>query len=150
MAPKMATFYSYGDDSACSEVRKFIQDAGVLLNVRDLSQSPLTEIELNRLIGHINIHHFLNPLSDTYGKHNMDDSLPPRSELLKLMAEDYTLLRRPIIKTARLMTVGCDRKKIAEILQISMNGTPIEDDDARGNNRRNGDRRPVSISSSGK
>jgi arsenate reductase-like glutaredoxin family protein len=147
MAPKTAKFYSYGDDSACGEVRKFIQDAGVLLDVRDISKDPFTEDELNRLIGHINIHHFLNPLSDSFGKNNMDDSLPSRPELLKLMAEDYTLLRRPIIKTARLMTVGCDKRKVAEILQISSNGSQMDDDESRGNNRRNGDRRPVSVSS---
>ncbi len=150
MVPKVAKFFTYGDDSTCGEVRKFIQDAGILLDVRDISQSPFTEDELNRLIGHINIHHFLNPLSDSFGKHNLDETLPSRSELLKLMALDYTLLRRPIIKTARLMTIGCDKKKISEILQISMNGTPLDDDDSKGNNRRNNDRRPVSISSSGK
>jgi arsenate reductase-like glutaredoxin family protein len=119
MAPKRAQYLTYGDDGLCAETRKFIEDAGVLLDVRDIGKNPLSEEELSNLIGHIQITHFLNSLSDSYKKYRLDKHLPDREDILRLMAKDHTLLRRPIIRSARLLTIGCDKRKIADMLQIS-------------------------------
>jgi arsenate reductase-like glutaredoxin family protein len=123
MAPKRAKFYTYGDDERCHETRKFIEEAGVILEVRDISEKPLTYDELDSLYGHCEVRHFLNPLSSAYSKNGLDRSLPERDKLLQLMADDHTLIRQPIIKCTRLMTVGCDKKKISEMLQIGQNGS---------------------------
>jgi len=122
MAPKRAIYMTYGNDGYCSEARKFIEDAGILLDVRDLGEKPLTEEELSQLIGHLEITHFLNSLSESYSKYRLDKRLPERHQIIKLMAQDYTLLKRPIVRSARLVTVGCDKHKIAEMLQINTNG----------------------------
>ena len=136
MAPKRATFFSYGSDEKTSETRKYIEGAGVLLDVRDISKNPLTEEELAALIGYLDIRHFLNNLSESYTKHNLDQRSMARKDIIKLMAGDYTLIRRPIIRTTRLLTVGCDRKKISEMLQISDNGSqPDANGDRRSKNR---------------
>jgi len=137
MAPKRAIFMSYGNDTACTETKKFVEDAGVILQVRDIEKEPLNEHELSMLIGHLRIAHFLNTSSASFSKHNLDKSLPPREELIKLMAEDHTLLRRPIIKSSRLITVGCDKRKIAEMLQLSSNGDQPTDDPPQPRNHRN-------------
>ena len=60
MALKRAKFYSYGSDNVCAEIRQFIEDAGVILEVRDLEKEPLTLIELHRMIGYIGMDHFYN------------------------------------------------------------------------------------------
>ncbi len=136
MAPKRATFFSYGSDEKTNETLKYIEGAGVLLDVRDISKNPLTEQELAALIGYRDIRHFLNTLSESYAKHNLDQRPMDRKDIIKLMAGDYTLIRRPIIRTARLLTVGCDRKKISEMFQISDNGSqPNVDDNRRSRNR---------------
>jgi arsenate reductase-like glutaredoxin family protein len=136
MAPKRATFFSYGSDEKTNETRKYIEGAGVILDVRDISKNPLTEDELAALIGFRDIRHFLNNLSESYTKHNLDQRPMARKDIIKLMAADYTLIRRPIIRTTRLLTVGCDRKKISEMLQISDNGSqPNVDDNRRSKNR---------------
>jgi len=133
MAPKRAQFLCYGDDGICIEVMKFIQDAGVILDVRDIGKDPLSEEELYKLVGHLQITHFLNTLSDAYTKYRFDKRLPEREEIIRLMAKDHTLIRKPIIKSSRLLTVGCDRRKIAEMLQISPNGQQgAEDNVSRG------------------
>lgn len=132
MALKRATFISYGNDDWCLETRHFIENAGVDLEIRDLLKKPFTEEEVDKLIGNWDVHHFLNPVSESYQKHGFDNQLPPRAELIRLIAADPTLLRRPIIRNARLFTIGCDKKRIAEMLQISLTGART-DDETNGN-----------------
>lgn len=142
MPPKRATFISYGSDQQCVETKQFIEDAGVLLSVRDIEKQPLTYDEIDRLIGYINPRHFLNMASPSYEKSGLDQQLPPRRELIGLIAKDHTLLRRPIIQAARLTTVGCDRKSIALMLQLSANGNGNgEEERERNHNVRNDSRR---------
>ena len=122
MTPKRAQYLTYGDDNLCAETRKFIEDAGVLLDVRDIGKNPLSEEELSKLTGQHEITHFLNTLSDSYKKYRLDRHLPDRGDILRLMAKDYTLIRRPIVSSARLLTIGCDKRKIADMLQINQDG----------------------------
>ncbi len=74
--------------------------------------------------------------------------MPPRNEVFELIASDYTLLKRPIIKSPRLMTVGYDKKKIAEMFQISNNGN--EGSEEKGNFKKNYHRHESSTGVSGK
>lgn len=136
MAPKRAKFYTYGEDARTEEVRKFIQDSGILLDVRDISDRPLSRYELADLIGHLNIEHFINKASEAYFKNNLDEGRPDREKVLDLMAEDYTLIRRPIIVSSRLLTIGHDKKKISEMLQINSAGQAEQQiPENRGNRR---------------
>ena len=128
MAPKRATYITYGNDEKCAETRRFIENAGIDIEFRDLLAKPLTEDEAYRLIGNWDVHHLLNPASESYQRHGFDQQVPTRMELAKLISTDPTLLRRPIIRNARLMTIGCDKRKIAEMFQISMNGKGPDDD----------------------
>ena len=135
MALKRATFISYGNDDWCGETRRFIENAGVDLEIRDLLKKPFTEDEVDRLIGNWDVHHFLKPASESYQKLGLDENLPPRAELIKLIASDPTLLRRPIIRNARLFTIGCDKKRIAEMLQISLSGKGEDETNGNGNSQ---------------
>ncbi len=127
MALKRATFFTYGDDQQTNDTREFIEKSGVILDVRDMERKPLNERELFLMLGFLDLRHFLNPMSKSYEKHGLDNALPSREELLKLIVADNTLLRRPIIKTPRLLTVGNDRVKISEMLQIDVNGNNGDD-----------------------
>ena len=150
MPQKQATFMSYGLDEQCAEIRKFIEDAGVRLIVRDLKTNPLSYIELDRMFGYNPLGQFLNPLSKDYTKLGLDKQIPERRELLQMMAENPSIIRGPIIRNTRLLTVGCDRKVISALLQISPNGGPINDsipdNPPRRNNNHNNHRRAMSPS----
>jgi arsenate reductase-like glutaredoxin family protein len=122
MPLKRAQFISYGNDTKCEEIRNFIEAAGIILDIRDIEKQPLTDREISRLVGHFDLRHFLNPLSRAYSKHHLDESLPERDEIIRLITEDHTLLRRPIISTGRLVTIGCDKKSVSDMLQIGSNG----------------------------
>ncbi|MCK4606349.1 MAG: hypothetical protein KAU35_03520 [candidate division Zixibacteria bacterium] len=122
MAPKRALLYYYGNDDVSTEIKKLIEDAGVILEIRDMDENPLNEEELEQLFGHLEISHFINTLSDAYTKFHLDKNLPDRQQVISLMAKDHTLIRRPIVKSSRLVTVGSDHRRIAEMLQISADG----------------------------
>ncbi|MEK7775620.1 MAG: ArsC/Spx/MgsR family protein [Candidatus Zixiibacteriota bacterium] len=127
MALKRATLFTYGSDERSEETRRFIEDGGVIVDVRDLALKPLTLDEVEKLIGNLEIQHFINPLSESFEKLNLDDKRINRGEVLKAMAGDNTLLRRPIIKSTRLVAVGHDKRKIAEMLQLKPNGSGDSD-----------------------
>lgn len=127
MAPRRATYLSYGDNESCLETRKYIEDSGIILTVRDIKENPLSEAELAKLIGHLNVVHFVNKMSESYTKNKLDEVMPTREEVIKLMATDYTLIRKPIIMSTRLLTIGCDKKKISQMLQINASGQAKEE-----------------------
>lgn len=122
MPPKRAAFLMWGEDEECKEIRKFLEDAGVVLDIRDLTKRPFTVNEVEKLVGFVPLEYFLNPRSDSFAKHHLDQDTLDRGNTIALIANDPTLLRQPIIRTNRLFTVGCDKKKICEMLQISANG----------------------------
>ena len=133
MAPKSAIYLTYGNDEDCTQTRQFLEEAGVVLEIRDIVKDPLNAYELKGVLGYLDAGHFINPSSESYAKHNLSESIPQRDELLNIIAEDNTLLKRPIIKTNRLMVVGCDKEKISEMLRL--NGEPSARD-ISGNIRR--------------
>ncbi len=133
MPQKTATFMTCGTDERCDDIRQFIEDAGIQLTIRNLKENPLSVRELVLLYGHNPLTYFINPASEEYSKLGLDRQVPERNELLKLMSENPGLLRCPIVKTIRLVTVGCNKEKVAIMLQISRNGDqPQETDGNRG------------------
>lgn len=148
MTPKRATYYTYGSDEGCAETRKFLEEAGVVLEIRDLEKNPLSAWELQGVLGHLDAGHFLNPLSDAYDKHKFGERIPQREQLLDIIAGDNSLLKRPIIKTTRLLTIGCDKEKLTEMLRL--NGVEPSPRELGGNSRRsqNGSNRHYSKRSS--
>jgi arsenate reductase-like glutaredoxin family protein len=125
MALRKVKYFTYDENEKCEEIKSFIRQGGITLDIQDISREPLTENQIRRLLGHFNLAHFLNPMSPAYKKNNLDQSIPGREEIVKMISEDHTLLRRPIIKNTRLLTVGLDKKVIADMLQISENGDQV-------------------------
>ncbi len=120
---KRVDFYTNPDDPSCGEVRNFLKTQELDIHERDLRIKPLGYEELDRLIRHFDMKHFINISSKAIRKFHLEDELPGREDLIKLMAEDNDLIRKPIIVAGRLMTVGCNRQKIMEMLQIKSNGS---------------------------
>jgi arsenate reductase-like glutaredoxin family protein len=119
---KRVEIYTDPKDPLCSEAQSFLEEQEVLLQVHDVKQQPLSSRQISRLIRHFDLRHFLNETSQVYKKNKLDKSLPGREEVIELMATDNDLLRKPIIVAGRLMTVGCNRDKIIEMLQLKVNG----------------------------
>lgn len=120
---KRVTMYTDPKDTNCAEVRSFLEEQDIHLHLRNIKTDPLESLELSRLLRHFDLKHFLNADSKAYKKNRLDKSIPGREEIIELIAGDNDLLRIPIIVSGRLMTVGCNRNKIVEMLQLKNNGS---------------------------
>lgn len=107
----------------CEDVKEYLIEQDVNLQVRDIKADPLGRPEISRLLRHFDLKHFLDINSKTYKKNKIEKLMPERDEIISMMADDNDLLRVPIIVAGRLMTIGCNREKISEMLQIRRNGS---------------------------
>lgn len=115
-------FYMVPDDPGCKEIKEFLEQQDIALNIRDVSKRPLNFNELSRLIRHLSLKHFLNTSSKTYSKKMLDKELPERQKVIQMLADDNDLLRKPIIVAGRLMVIGPNRFKVIEMLQLKRDG----------------------------
>ena len=75
---------------------------------RDLDKQPLSETELDKLIGARDYEVFLNTRNDLYRERNMAEQPPTRPEALKLMSKTPNLIRRPLLVSGSQIIIGFD------------------------------------------
>lgn len=120
---KKVVMYIKPENGQCDEVKDYLMGQDISLQVRDINADPLGQPEISRLLRHFDLKHFLNTNAKIYKRNKIDESIPAREEIINMMADDNDLLRVPILVSGRLMTVGCNREKITEMLQIRKNGS---------------------------
>ncbi len=123
---KSVLMYTKPKNGQCDEVRKFLLEQEVKLQVRDIEANPLGRYEIAQLLKNFDLKHFLDTDSKIYKRNKIDQSIPERNEIIDMMVENNDLLRVPILVSGRLMTIGCNREKITEMLQIRNNGSNSE------------------------
>jgi arsenate reductase-like glutaredoxin family protein len=82
------------------------------LELRDLGKQPLSEAELEALIGSRDYLLFLNPKNELYRSRNMKTNPPSRAEAIKLMAKNPNLIRRPITIAGKKIVIGYDEEAL--------------------------------------
>lgn len=87
------------------------------MNSRDLGKEPLTEAELDALIGTRDYTQFLNPRNELYRRKKMGQNPPPRDEALKLMAREPNLIRRPVAIRGGRMVLGFDEAALEKLAE---------------------------------
>ena len=75
---------------------------------RDLDKQPLSESELDKLIGTRDHKLFLNKRNDLYRERNMAEKSPSRLEAIKLMSKTPNLIRRPLLVRGSQIIIGFD------------------------------------------
>jgi len=83
-------------------------ELGAELDTRDLDAQPLSEKELQDLIGTRDYAPFLNSRNELYRERNMAEKTPSREEGIRLMSENPNLIKRPIAVRGEEMVVGFD------------------------------------------
>lgn len=89
---------------------------GAELDARDLDKDPLTEAELNTLIGSRDYKLFLNPRNELYRQKNMAKKPPARAEAIRLMARTPNLIRRPVVIRGEEIVLGFDEAAYKKLL----------------------------------
>jgi arsenate reductase len=92
-------------------------DKSAELDERDLAKQPLTEAELDRLIGDRSYLDFLNPKNELYREQKMKEKPPSRQQALRLMAKNPNLIRRPIVRRGKEWVMGFDAEKLAALVK---------------------------------
>jgi arsenate reductase-like glutaredoxin family protein len=82
------------------------------LQERDLGKEPLSEAELQLLIGNADITEFLNIRSASYRQQGFKNQPPTKAQAIKLMAHDPNLIKRPITVKGRAKVLGFDATKL--------------------------------------
>jgi arsenate reductase (glutaredoxin) len=90
---------------------------GAELDFRDLGKEPLTESELDELIGDRDYKEFLNTRNELYRARKMKERPPTRAEAIELMAKEPNLIRRPIVLQGSQMILGLDEATYRKLLK---------------------------------
>ena len=83
-------------------------DLKLTFDSRDLDKQPLSEAELDRLIGARDYKEFLNPRNELYRERAMAQKPPSRLDALKLMSKNPNLIRRPLLVHGSEIIIGFD------------------------------------------
>jgi arsenate reductase len=83
-------------------------ELGAELETRDLDTQPLSEKELQNLIGTWDYLRFLNSRNELYRERNMAEKIPSREEAIRLMSKNPNLIKRPIAVRGDGMVLGFD------------------------------------------
>jgi len=75
---------------------------------RDLDKQPLSESELDKLIGNRDYNLLLNTRNDLYRERDMAEKPPTRADAIKLMSKTPNLIRRPLLVRGSQIIIGFD------------------------------------------
>lgn len=93
-----------------------MRDLGAPFQERDLGKEPLSETELQALIGDTDVVAFLNTRSALYREQGFKKQPPTKAQAIKLMAGDPNLIRRPIVVKGRTKVLGFDEKRLRALV----------------------------------
>lgn len=105
----MADFYWRPSCSTCRDARRYAEERGTDLTLRDLFKQPLSKEELRTLLADRSASTIFSSRSPTVKKLGLDLTTLADDQLLDLMAEHPTLIRRPLTVVAGQLIVGFDR-----------------------------------------
>jgi Spx/MgsR family transcriptional regulator len=94
-----------------------LRNLGAQLQERDLGKQPLSEAELQALIGSADIMEFLNTRSASYRAQGFKQQAPARALAIKLMAADPNLIKRPIVVKGRSKVIGFNEERLRAIIK---------------------------------
>lgn len=83
---------------------------------REYGKNPLTEAELNAIIGDGPVIDFLNTRTPLYRERKMKDHPPSKKEAVQLMLADQNLLRRPVVVRGKRKFAGFNETALKELI----------------------------------
>jgi len=102
--------------TTCRKAKRFLEEHGALLELRNLDDERLSEKELDELIGNREHVPFLNTRNELYRSRRMKDHPPSRREAIRLMAANPNLIRRPVVVSGKRMALGYDEAAYRDLL----------------------------------
>lgn len=104
------TFYWYPNCGTCKKAKKWLDEEGVDYNSVHIVNEPPSQAELKSLIekSELPARKFFNTSGKKYRELNMKEKLKEASEeeMVKWLASDGMLIKRPIVTNGQSVTVG--------------------------------------------
>ena len=91
-------------------------ELGAELESHDLDKQPLSEKELNELIGARDYRLFLNPRNELYRQRKMAEKPPTKAEAVRLMSRAPNLIKRPVVVHDDQVVLGLDEAAYRKLL----------------------------------
>jgi arsenate reductase len=89
------------------------------LQERDLGKEPLSEDEIEALIGNADVMEFLNMRSASYRQQGFKKQPPTKTQAIALMAQDPNLIKRPITVRGNTKVLGFDQARLRALVSSS-------------------------------
>lgn len=106
----MITFYWYPNCDTCRKARKALDAAGIEVRAKDITTHPPSAAEMGRWLksGQVELKQLLNTSGQDYRAQGMKDKVAslPSGEILKLLAGNGKLIKRPVLTDGKRVTVG--------------------------------------------
>jgi len=106
--PNKLMYYQKPACTTCRKAKGLLLDLGLKFDSRDLDKQPLSESELDQLIGARDYKEFLSPRNELYKERGMAEKPPSRQDALKLMSKNPNLIRRPLLAYGSQILIGFD------------------------------------------
>jgi Spx/MgsR family transcriptional regulator len=117
MAKTKIQFLQKPTCTTCRKAKAYLEKLGAELELRSLDAEPLSEAELDKLIGARDYKLFLSQRNDLYRTKNMSEDPPPRAEAIKFMAKVPNLIRRPVVIRGDQIVLGYDEAAFEQLLK---------------------------------
>lgn len=92
-------------------------ELGAELESRDLDKLPLSETELDQLMGGRDYKLFLNQRNELYRERNMAEKTPSKAEAIRLMSKNPNLIKRPVVVRGDQIVLGLDEAAYRQLLK---------------------------------
>ncbi len=103
--------------TTCRKAKDYLEKLGAQLELRSLDAEPLSEAELDKLIGSRDYKQFLNFRNELYREKRMKEKPPARPEAIKLMAKVPNLIRRPVVIRGDQIVLGFDEEAFKKLVK---------------------------------
>lgn len=117
MAKTKVRFLQKPTCTTCRKAKDFLESLGADFELRSLDAEPLSEAELDQLIGSRDYKKFLNPRNELYREQNMSAKAPTRAQAIKLMAKTPNLIRRPVVVRGEEIVFGFDETALKNLMK---------------------------------
>ncbi|HET6465727.1 MAG TPA: Spx/MgsR family RNA polymerase-binding regulatory protein [Nitrospiria bacterium] len=119
MSVRMLTFFGYPKCSTCVNAKRFLAKLGRTMKEIDITLSPPSAKQLSGLIDRSGRPHtdFLNRSGLQYRALNMKEKVKilPEADVIKLLASEGRLIKRPIVTDGTRVTVGFSPEEFSKI-----------------------------------
>jgi Spx/MgsR family transcriptional regulator len=117
MAKTKIKFLQKPSCTTCRKAKEYLEKLGAELELRSLDSEPLSEAELDKLIGTRDYKLFLSQRNELYRTKNMAEKPPTRQEAIKYMAKVPNLIRRPVVIRGDQIVLGYDEEAFKKLLK---------------------------------